>query len=297
MSRPLTDRGRKIIARTLTAEKKSLPSTQERRNLLVDYLEQEGFSDPKSFGFVDIGWKGTIHGLLCDVLLQEGMISDPLPGFFFGLKSPQQHHGSTRSAYFFDRPRQAGFETVLAPSSSVYTILETFCTANHGTVTGYQKKGGAVRPTLEPTWSRRMEAWGLPIIDRTISSFLDGLTQHTDRLHPYRDVRPALADVLRLFWQTPTREEAEAWGAFPRETGQSNEQDTTPLAERYEWTALPCFARYGQQAHRTLRAHFTWPQASLASSSPRVRRAIGLTLRGRRFTKKVIRKLSSLFAT
>jgi hypothetical protein len=262
--------------------------------LLCDYLTQEGFQDDVRFGFVDVGWKGTNHALLSDLLLEEGVLDEPLPGFFFGLTTPQQLHASERTAYFFDEHRKKGFRNFLDPGSAIFTILETFCTANHGTVTDYQRNDAGVRPVFESTWSGRMESWGLPTVRRTVDSFLDGLTRHELLLSARVDARAAFVDLLRTFWHEPTPAQAEAWGIFPRESGQGEEQTAEPLAEPYGWTMIPYFALYGQRTHRKLRPQFSWPQAAFIRSPAQVRRAIRLTLRARRFAKKVLRRIKNL---
>ncbi|WP_098060893.1 hypothetical protein [Longimonas halophila] len=246
----------------------------ERRQLLCEYLRQEGLDAPPRSGFVDVGWKGTVHSLLNDVLLDEGMIDTPLPGFFFGLSAKQQEpHKAHRTAYFFDAHRDAGYRNVLQ-GSGMYTLLETFCTADHGSVIGYEHKDNSVRPVLEPAWPARMEAWGLPIVRNAVDAFLEGLTQHPALFNATADMRPALAKCIQLFWDTPTAAEAEAWGQFPREQGGAHEKDPKPLAPRYTWSAPAAFARYGSSAHERLTHKFSWPAASLQRSSPAIRRSI-----------------------
>ena len=160
-----------------------------RRRLLCEYLRQEGLDGPLRSGFVDVGWKGTVHSLLNDVLIDEGMINEPLPGFFFGLSAKQQPYKAHRTAYFFDAHAQTGYRDAL-DGSSIYTLLEMFCTADHGSVIGYERRGRSVRPVLESTWKRRMQEWRLPVVRHAVDSFVSVMTQHPTLLNTTADVRP-----------------------------------------------------------------------------------------------------------
>lgn len=254
--------------------------------LLVRYLRQEGLDTPPRSGFVDVGWKGTVHSLLNDVLLETGMIDTPLPGFFFGMSAKQQPYAAHRTAYFFDEHRSTGHRDVLH-GSGIYTLLETFCTADHGSVAGYEQQGDTVQPVLEPSWPERMTTWGLPVVRETVDAFLDGLTQHAALLAVDADLRPAITEVIQRFWRTPTAAEAEAWGQFPREQGHAHDQGAMPLAPPYTWKAPLAFARYGPQAHEQIIHKFSWPAASLLRSDALVRRSVNAALTARAGTKRI----------
>jgi len=120
--------------------------TAEDRRLLHQYLKQEGFMDGTPFGFVDVGWHGTVHAILNEVLARYGH-EDVFPGFFFGLNKNQQKLASGRQAYFFDRYRQLGLHDLI--DSNITTVMEMFCTADHGTVRSYREVDGRVEPCLE----------------------------------------------------------------------------------------------------------------------------------------------------
>jgi len=254
--------------------------------LLVRYLRQEGLDTPPRSGFVDVGWKGTVHSLLNDVLLETGMIEAPLLGFFFGMSANQQPYAEHRTAYLFDEHTRTGYRDVLR-GSGIYTLLETFCTADHGSVVGYEQQGDTVQPVLEPSWPDRMATWGLPVVREAVDAFLDGVTRHAELLHTSADLRPVMAEVIQQFWRTPTAAEAEAWGQFPREQGHAHDQGAKPLAPRYPWKAPFAFARYGSQAHEQLTHKFSWPAASLHRSHPLVRGSISAVLTARTGAKRI----------
>ena len=260
------------------------------RRLLLDYLQQEGLTDDQSSALVDIGWKGSIHRMLNNVLMEATSAMQPQPGFFFGLTNQQGAHADARHAYFFDAHRQAGFTRVLTPHTAIYTLMETFCTAAHGTTTGLTRVNGQVEPVLEPSWTRRMETWGFPVVEATLHAFVDGLLRFNSSF-VLGDVRNAVARTLRLFWETPTRAEAEAWGAFPRELGEGTDRTARGLAKPYPWSAVPRFVWKGPAAHDQFSHRFSWSQGALARSPVGVQRLIRGALHIRTLAKKVLRRL------
>ena len=72
--------------------------------------------------------------------------------------------------------------------------------------------------------------WGLGTLRATVRAFAEELLLDADLVDPDADLRPAVTDALRLFWEQPTRAEAEAWGAFPWEDGFGAETRHVSLA-------------------------------------------------------------------
>ena len=294
--KPITERGKVALQEVLSRIKQGSPLQQDvisrNRRLLCSYLEQEGLADSSDYGIIDIGWKGTIHGLLNEVLIEEEMIARPIPGFYFGLNVDQQVHADHRTAYFFDKHRKSGQVDPL-PRGAHATVMEMFCTADHGTVTGYRKNKSKVEPTLESTWGERVSGWGFPVVQRTIQRYVQGIVQNIGYISD-NDIRSPLAEVLRTFWTSPEFREAVAWGDFPRETGQGEETATRPLAEPYDIQALASFARYGPHAQNVLNGYPSWPEGSLARSAPEVRRCIRSILRARKIVKHGVRAIKRI---
>ena len=152
-SSPATEQSKQaiqsVLSQMITNECYPDALAKNQRQLL-DYLQQEKWGDAGRSGFVDIGWRGSIHRLLNDLLLEADMISEPVPGFYFGLNSNQHEYANYRTAYFFDKHRKIGHEDPL-PEDDISTVMEMFCTASHGTVTGFRSDGKGVSPILEPT--------------------------------------------------------------------------------------------------------------------------------------------------
>jgi len=295
-SRSLTAEGKKLIATAISQlgdNAQVVSSTARNRALLQRYLRQEGLHKGGPIGFVDIGWKGSVHSMLSDFLQEQSIRTRPLPAFLFGLSTPQQPHAAYRTAYFFDAFRKVGHRDILQPGWAIFTIMEVFCTADHGTVTGYREEDGRVVPTLAPGWAEQITAWGLPVVRRTLDAFVDGLAQHATTLSQGMDARHALTELLQTFWHDPSPAEADAWGSFPREIGQGHETPTQPLATPHDWTVLIEFVRHGPHTPHQLRRQFPWPQGSLVRSSPTLQSGIDLTLRVRRRLKRMARRIKN----
>ena len=285
---PITDRGKEILRSVLDRISEGqihIDALDRNRQLLIDYLDQEGITEDGRFGFVDIGWKGSIHTLLNALLLDEKVISDPIPGFYFGLNKKKYRYADYRTAYFFDESRKVGTNPL--PGGDISTVMEMFCTANHGTVTSYERKNSRVFPVLESMWSKRMDDWGFPVVQRTLGVFVNSLSDHGLLTDHHVDIRAALADLLRAFWKHPTTDEARAWGDFPLELSQGTDQRTSPLACSLGPSALLEFARYGGRAYKRLGHELTWSQASLERSGPWLQHSIKYIVGARETAKRI----------
>ena len=293
INKPISDSGKRILKKCLR-KIGGKEVTSKNRNIFCKYVTSNGLGDKFESGIVDVGWKGTVHEFMNDVMLEEKVLEKPGYGIFWGLGRDQKDYVSSRVAYFFDKYRRIGYKNTL-PGRTICTVMEMFCTADHGTVTGYTEENGRVVPVLEPKWSERMEAWGLPVVEETLSTFLDGLTDEEEFDSYEADVRDPVAELLRTFWMDPTRKEAEAWGTFPSELGQG-EGWVQPLAEPYEeWTALFKFVRYGREAADDLKHENAWLAGALMRSTPVVRWGIRLALRARKMTKYLFFGLAKKF--
>jgi hypothetical protein len=119
----------------------------------------------------------------------------------------------------------------------------------------------------EPVNTRAIH-WGLPLVQATIRSFAENLTLDTTLVDLDADVRPAVVDVLRAFWLTPTTSEAVAWGAYPYEDDQSG-MSASKLAQGYVATdAFSAFYRGSVPRHHRA----GWIHGSLALTDPITRR-------------------------
>ncbi|WP_372624422.1 hypothetical protein [Falsiroseomonas sp.] len=267
-------------------------STRRTRELLSDYLRQEGWAEDVPFGLVDVGWQANIARALSDAF--EGTdIRLPRRHFFFGLADTAQHIagpelGDRLEAWFFDDARRLG---CLPPLPSVVTLVEMFCAADHGTVLGYQRRGDRVEPLLERATSPAQD-WGLPLLRRVTAAFLDAMLPPLRRdpglVDLRSDLRPAIRDALDLFWLAPTRAEVRHWGDFPVEEGFAPSL-VLPIAE-----PMPLREVLGALRRGTLRLRrpHTWPMGAALLSPWPVRATLRLAWWLRRELPRLRRRLS-----
>jgi len=265
---------------------------RDERRLLRAYLIQEGFMDGTPAAFVDVGWHGTAHAIINEVLCDHG-VETGIEGFYFGLNKNQQGYASRRHAYFFDRYRQLGCKRRLV--SNITTIMEMFCTADHGTVITYEEVDGCVKPRLEQTWAERMDDWGLSVVQHTVMSFLDALHDQPEPVKLEQVQRTVLNELLNAVWNNPSADEAHAWGRFPRELGQADEPYVQPLAPPYDWSDVAYFMRYGHHAHCLLKTHnLCWTAGRLAASPNGIRKSIRWAIRAHNMMRRCARKFRRL---
>lgn len=190
--------------------------TERARQLLISYLRQEGWDSEGRYALVDVGWRGRIPAALAGTL-SDTDVSMPDLLLYFGLESGALDRmppelASHLEAYFFDRSRD---EAYVAPLPGIQVMIEMFCVADHAPITGYTTTpDGRVGPVIDGVFDEALE-WGVPRVRRVVEEFVDVLVLDDDLVDSWTDLRPAIDELLREFWTSPTPEEVAAWGAFP----------------------------------------------------------------------------------
>ena len=256
---------------------------------MLRYLREQGLLDGTPHAFVDVGWRGTQHDVLLQLQQEQGGALSH--GLFFGLDASASEWGAYREAWFFDSrgdARRSGDEPVPVggpayfPDSlrlsgspmgiSQFALVEIFCSGDHGTLTDYEETPEGVVPVLTSGRKEAVEAWGLPLVWRTVDAYVDHLA--VDRRTPYLhvDVHLALTEVMRLFWERPTREEVKVWADFPWEVGQGHRQRIVSLAGPFRLAPVaagvarePSVTRAKQLLRRAQRSE--WVAGSLSLSA------------------------------
>lgn len=187
----------------------------DRRDLLLEHLDQEGVTGPGRVGLVDVGWTGRASRCLEDVLVDAGR---PVPAahMFIGLvgSAPERMgpelYGRSRGWLIDEgrgRSRPAGVQDPVK-------ILETFTMGREGTTIGFAREAGRVVPLLAAPVNPASRSWAMDdyrqALAWSVEAFVDGLPAHWDR---FADLRPVVWRQLLDFWRRPSAEEARAWGS------------------------------------------------------------------------------------
>jgi len=243
-----------------------LGNAQRARDLLIAYLEQEGFFDAGPVGTIDIGWMGGSQDSLYKIAASHKPDIE-IHGFYFGLFH-YSHYTSARNrktAYAI-RPNHV-------EDNIVALHTELLAQADHGQTVGYERQAdGRVVPRLRDDGGH-LRDWG-------IAEFLDGaewfateyarlagryplLTEHFDA------ILPRLLALMRK----PPRLIAETLGRVPYSG------DHCDLALR---ESAPAFG-LGEALDYVFRRRYEerrlmteWYEASLVRSPPLVRLILSL---------------------
>jgi FMN phosphatase YigB (HAD superfamily) len=230
----------------------------ENRQEVLSYIHQEGLLADSDWAVVDAGWSGRRIDAMSRALRAGG---GEIPARFvfarfansgvdWGGESVPVH------AYFSDHPLRRGHR---GRFNEVY--LKLFCGAVHGE--------------------------GALVIDKAILSFVDWLWLDPHTLDLEADMRPAVADALHAFFESPSAAEARAWGAYPGQDGDSAEArapTASPLGVRDLLRAL----RHGQIRPP---GNLEWPEGSLALTPPVTRALLKTGLAARRRLTSAGRRL------
>jgi FMN phosphatase YigB (HAD superfamily) len=249
-----------------------------KRKVLLGYLLQEGVIEGSGWALVDVGWNGRLQASLGEILEAA---SGPVPrGFYFALASrPAAPSAGACEAYLFD-PSSRGYRQQCS-RVDVPTLMEIACAADHASVDGFVATSGRFEPTLRTDGNAKAIAWGLPIMQDSIRRFSDHVALDTQLLDLSQDLRPVTVDLMRAFWESPTRLEAETWGRFPFENDQSA-TGVHPIACAY--TAASVLRGFlGQPTGRP--SHSFWRDGSIAISPPAIRTALRTTTKLRQLLR------------
>jgi hypothetical protein len=221
------------------------------RRLVLDYAAQHQLADAGT-GLVDIGWTGRMAGSFIELCEAAGMSR---PAVLFWGHEPRATGWTSPlvAAYMYNTATGQGVDWRVP---DVPFIMETFCMADHGIVSGYRKDAsGTVHPQLMSADNEPARDWGLDLYRSALYAFAAALGA-TAQLPP-GDLRPVVHQVLDAFWCHPSGPEAGAWGSYP--------YDSDPAG-----TAVRPLARSFADADRA-RGDRAWLAGSLALSAPGAR--------------------------
>lgn len=230
------------------------------------YLRREGVGDAKRWALVDLGWKGTIQGAIGRILALEGKGGPfEVRGYYLGTLAPSEDASAAMEHFLFDGSR--------CPSPPI-DLTEILASANHGMVSGYDSEG---RPLFRDYDTASFEAAGILGLEAAAAAYLDAFAwRRLDRAAAVSsdEVFGRFDRAMRLLYDNPSREEAEALGDWPF----SSEQSEAVMAPFAPPVSVRRFLRYviGEGPSRAVADHkrilrSDWPEGSLARSGPAAR--------------------------
>ncbi|MBI4804307.1 MAG: hypothetical protein HY795_03635 [Desulfovibrio sp.] len=194
-------------ARRLLASKSA-----QARELLLDYLEQEGALDCDVLAVADMGWTLFTQRALRETLANRGV---DVEGWYFGLASHRlgRMEAGGHHALFMERAAQAAagsLESVLF--RNIRLMARAFTRAGHGRVLGYERHGEAVRPVLgaEPAGAEHTRD-----IQDTVLAFAEALSGSGWGESAYEALLETARDSLRRFLVDPTNTQARVVASLP----------------------------------------------------------------------------------
>lgn len=263
---------KRCFEKSSEARSRVTQALQVQSEAALEYLDQEGLLRDSNWAMVDLGWHGSLQHSLSSLLSKRGGHC-PM-GLYFGLQSrgPNGPQDDKCKAFLFDHDRN---KDQALPPSLIY-LMESFCTAPHGTCVGYKKENGKYEPTFRIGHEKLLEDWGLETVHQAYQHYLSLLDVELLRPEDTSNLTTALFELLEAFSTRPGQNEAEAWGRFPYENDQ-NAAGITPLAQPKHANLrnlLYCI-NVGELPH----AFIEWEGGSWSQTSPTSRRALSAARR------------------
>ncbi len=196
------------------------------------YLRQNlpGMSDQR-VGLIDIGWTGQQAAMLSALIREEGGC-DPLHLHVGRLRDKPLIVEADVEGWLFDE------RVKLSPVENPVALFESFCVTTAGGVDGYQidDDGLATAVRRAQPHKENIEAWGQPLVRHCVLAYAANAGAEMNQMSAAA-LRDICEQLLVAFWASPTRIEAEKWGAFPYEQDQRG-QTIRQLSNPYNWAQL-----------------------------------------------------------
>jgi hypothetical protein len=185
------------------------------REKAVGYLKQEGIGDGTAFAIVDVGWTGRSQRAFSQLINIAGLYPQQgVQGFYFGLIgfTPSRKAFSTDhlDAYFL--APDFAFERRLLCKPE---MIELFLAADHGSTVRYEQYGNQYIPILRSEKNESGLQWGLLVQHQAIINFAEKITAHINPDDCRSDDFCCITEhLLKLFTDSPTKEEADVFGSL-----------------------------------------------------------------------------------
>lgn len=167
--------------------------------------------DEISYGFVDLGWTGSVLKALGDLLKGERLQPNKeIQGFCFALKQRVDLPSESLAAYYYDN-LSPQFKRLLVCQSS--ELFEALVAADHGSTVKYEKQNERYIPILRNSENKEILDWGIHAYQKTILSFSNiFLLNVEESLFSSYDSLTISDSLLNLFVKSPSRLESEVFG-------------------------------------------------------------------------------------
>jgi len=263
-----------------------LAEAGQHKEALRNYLVQEGFNEPTTAPMlVDIGWHGNLQLHLMRAIDNDAEMqtaADAMSGLYFGLAGSAPCIADRVETF-------APFKRWLNAS-----LLETFCSADHGTVVGYtvDPKNGRVSAQLAAEKNEALLQWGLNTQQRGIMAFVEDLTSghraaSFDAVELMEELRASSLRSLKRLVLSPSSAEALCYGTVKHavDAGHSETEEIAPI---YTMSQAASALIYGTRDRAGL-----WAEGSLTRrASTEIERHALLSLWSLRRTAVEIAKMA-----
>ena len=252
MMKVLTLFGRKDVLNALLAR------SQSERQLLTQYLAQEGVLAPGRIALVDIGWNGTIQKGLAAVAELEKTPVD-MHGYYLGTLPPivKDLTGSSARGFLFDAglPLEHAYAVM-----QLRQLVEFICTTTRGSLRGFRVDGEQVVPVHAPVDHPESQHAHVASVRAGALAYAHSLAQEQTvfGVQPISSTA-ALRNLARTILD-PTGEEAREIGNIRHGDGQGSDR-VRPLAAFSDGPFTP-------DALMRDRAQSYWPTGLMARREP-----------------------------
>lgn len=234
-------------------EKRILEKAKDERQILQEYLDQEGILNESELTIVDIGWHGSMQRSLMKILekFNEGTkVGIDLKGYYLGIHSNAKKYQCRQNAfgylYSYGQPHE--LQEVLFNSIA---FIEFLFTADHGTVIKFEKEGKIVKPVLDDS---KKEDFNRQIADEMQHGALDFVENVVQIVMKYNlQIEPKNAiNSLKRVLEKPTNEEIRKFEKLEHNEGFGEVAVTRNLIEDVSWADLFYFNRFRKKLANSL---------------------------------------------
>ena len=240
---------------------------EEKSSVAARYLREQGLTDQTSSGLVDCGWSGTWTDIIGGLVETQGGMK-PLV-FFLGRRKRSEPGRCETIGWMFDHQSGSGLKAI---PDYFHVVVEFLLTADHGRTIGFEEADGRLRPTLAAVDWQGFEPEGWRIFRRALLNFAESYAQQLQPDREAADLRSVLNELLVLFWEQPTVEEARLFAGHTIGLSPSR-ANTETLARAYGLNDVLRLAVFWK-----LPGHppFWWHEGAQALSGSAIRMSMGL---------------------